>query len=79
MPFFVQAGTVPLPPSYSIDRFLLEDLISSICLTYCKNRRDTVLALIHHIDRLLQLSAPHVTVEVLVMRYVCVCVCVCVC
>jgi nuclear cap-binding protein subunit 1 len=60
-----EAGTVPLPPSYSIDRFLLEDLISSICLTYCKNRRDTVLALIHHIDRLLQLSAPHVTVEVL--------------
>ena len=70
-----------IPPSTSIERYLMEDLISNICLTYSASRKDTVVTLVQQMDRVQQFSLPHITVEVCVCVCVCVgvmCVCVCV-
>lgn len=58
----LKAGNIP--PSTSIERYLMEDLVSNICLTCCSSRKDTVVTLVQQMDRIQQFSLPVLTVEV---------------
>ena len=60
--FTLKAGNIP--PSTSIERYLMEDLVSNICLTCCSSRKDTVVTLVQQMDRIQQFSLPVLTVEV---------------